>query len=67
MSPLEPNIRKPVAVKKKMKTTRRAVVAVSPLLERAQGAIGAQPRSLEGLEETRSNKEQVAPPKNGSL
>ena len=30
MSPLEPNIRKPVAVKKKTKTNRRAVVAVSP-------------------------------------
>ena len=31
MSSLEPSIRKPVAVKKKTKTTRRSVVAVSPL------------------------------------
>jgi len=54
MSPLEPNIRKPVAVKKKMKTTRRAVVAVSPLLERAQGAIGKALKGWRKLVPTRS-------------
>lgn len=46
---------------------REDISSIGVPVSRVQGAIGAQPQSLEGLEETRSNKEQVAPPKIGSL